>query len=142
MLEDIKPNLAGVKAGDWIWVEYMRFGTKLRRYEQVTRLTSTRIIAGRGIESRYDRRGGFEIGGGAFSRCTGIATQEEREAFDREQAIAAKREARLDQQEKDLRRRFGRRKEVDLHRRGDRYEVHFYKATHAEAIKIAEALKR
>jgi len=135
-------NLEEIKAGDWIWINYMSFGMALKRYERVTRVTRTQIIAGRGIERRYYRQGGREFSGGSMTQIAGLAPQEEREAFDRDQAKQKEREEHLDKQEKALRTKFGRRKEFDLSRRGESYQIHFYNISHAMAQKIADALRK
>ena len=85
--EDRPAQLTKIKVGNKVWLGDSNYPCSGGIVE-VTRLTNTLVIVGKGGEfDRYDRvKWGGQKGGGMFSKTiTGIATKEEIVAYDAEQ---------------------------------------------------------
>jgi hypothetical protein len=132
-------NCEEIKKEDKVWIEYMRIGVRFKRHAAVNRLTKTQIIIG---DNRYDRKSGYAVG--PFSSCDriiGTASYAEIAAFDKAQAKEAKREAKLDKEEKELYKLFCLRGNIEFSRRGTVYHLNFFRLKASQVRAIAWALK-
>jgi hypothetical protein len=115
--------------GSFVWIEGMRLGQTVRRYEKVVRRTRTQfVIEHDGLQWRYRRDDGMEIGG-MHDCIVGPASVEEMAAFEE-----------LCEEERDLRRLLSGYA-IELNRHDSHYEMRFRPITAAQVRALFSTFK-
>lgn len=126
-------------AGEFVWIEGLRGGVRVRRYGRVLRRTRTQFVMEDEFRSRFRRADGTCIGG-LHDCIVGLATVAEIAAYDLEKAAKDAREKELRAEESSLRKLFAGHA-VELIRRDALYSICFGSATPAQVRAAFAAYK-